>query len=162
MLCLAPRRRHGFISGSRSFSMHIDRSALLPYSALDVYRVVHDVPAYPQFLSWCSDAALHEQDENQQLASLWVTLGGLTQQFTTRNRLVPGEALTMALVEGPFRRLSGEWRFKDLDEHGSKVSLHLSFEFSNSLLSSAFQRGFARISERMVVEFARRAQEVYG
>lgn len=142
--------------------MQIDRSALLPYSALDMYRLVHDVPAYPTFLSWCSDAAVHEQGEEQQLASLWVTVGGLTQQFTTRNRLVPGELLTMSLVEGPFRRLSGEWRFIDLDEYGSRVSLHLSFEFSNTLLSSAFRRGFARVSERMVGEFARRAEKLYG
>lgn len=128
---------------------------------MDMYRLVHDVPSYPRFLSWCSDAAVHEQGEEQQLASLWVTLGGLTQQFTTRNRLVPGELLTMSLVEGPFRRLSGEWRFQDLERYGSKVSLHLNFEFSNSLLSSAFRRGFARISERMVGEFARRAEAVY-
>lgn len=141
--------------------MHIDRSALLPYSALDMYRLVHDVPSYPLFLSWCSDTAVHEQGEEEQLASLWVTVGGLTQQFTTRNRLVPGELLTMSLVEGPFRRLSGEWRFQDLDSYGSKVSLHLSFEFSSTLLSSAFRRGFGRISERMVGDFARRADALY-
>jgi len=127
-----------------------------------MYKLVHDVPAYPRFLSWCSDATVHEQDEEEQLASLWVTVGGLTQQFTTRNRLVPGEVLTMSLVEGPFRRLGGEWRFANLGEQGSKVGLHLSFEFSNSLLSSAFRRGFARISERMVADFARRAESLYG
>lgn len=141
--------------------MLIERSALLPYTAQEMYRLVHDVPSYPQFLSWCSDAAVHEQDDSQQLASLWVTVGGLTQQFTTHNRLVPGEVLTMSLVEGPFRRLSGEWRFADLGEAGSKVSLHLAFEFSNALLSSAFRRGFSRISERMVAEFAHRARDIY-
>lgn len=142
--------------------MHIDRSALLPYSALEMYRLVHDVPSYPRFLRWCSDATVHEQDEAQQLATLWVTLGGLTQQFTTRNRLVPGELLTMSLVEGPFRRLTGEWRFEPLGAAGSRVRLHLSFEFSSVLLSSAFRRGFSRISERMVAEFARRAESIYG
>ncbi|MDX1555050.1 MAG: type II toxin-antitoxin system RatA family toxin [Xanthomonadales bacterium] len=142
--------------------MQIDRSALLPFSAHDMYRLVLDVPAYPQFLSWCRDSEVHEQDEGQQLASLWIKVGGMTQQFTTRNRLVPGEVLTMSLVEGPFRRLSGEWQFRNLGDSGSKVSLHLSFEFSNSLLSSAFRRGFERISERMVSEFARRAESLYG
>jgi ribosome-associated toxin RatA of RatAB toxin-antitoxin module len=142
--------------------MHIERSALLPYSAHEMYQLVHDVPDYPRFLSWCSDATVHEQDNDQQLASLWVTVGGLTQQFTTRNRLVPGELLTMSLVEGPFRRLGGEWRFASLGDSGSKVSLHLTFEFSSSLLSSAFQRGFARISERMVGDFASRARALYG
>lgn len=142
--------------------MHIDRSALLPYSALDMYRLVRDVPSYPRFLSWCSDSTVHEEDDQQQLASLWVTVGGLTQQFTTRNRLVPGELLTMSLVEGPFRRLTGEWRFANLGDAGSKVSLHLSFEFSSTLLSSTFRRGFARVSARMVAEFARRAEALYG
>ncbi len=142
--------------------MQIDRFALLPYSPLDVYRLVHDVPAYPQFLSWCSDAEVHEQDEQQQLASLWVTVGGLTQQFTTRNRLVPGEVLVMSLVEGPFRSLAGSWKFEPLGDDGCKVSLSLEFEFSSSLLSSAFRRGFARVTERMVGEFAQRAQALYG
>ena len=127
-----------------------------------MYRLVHDVPSYPRFLTWCSDSTIHDQDENQQLASLWVTVGGLTQQFTTRNRLVPGELLTMSLVEGPFRRLTGEWRFDSLGDIGSKVSLHLNFEFSSSLLSSTFRRGFARVTERMVTEFARRAEALYG
>ena len=142
--------------------MHIERSALLPYSAFEMYQLVHDVPSYPNFLSWCSDATVHEQDPDHQLASLWVTVGGLTQQFTTRNRLVSGERLTMSLVEGPFRRLKGEWLFVDLGEPGSKVTLDLTFEFSNALLSTAFRRGFARISEHMVAEFARRAEEIYG
>jgi ribosome-associated toxin RatA of RatAB toxin-antitoxin module len=127
-----------------------------------MYRLVHDVPSYPRFLSWCSDATVHEQGEGHQLASLWVRVGGMTQQFTTRNRLVPGELLTMSLVEGPFQRLSGEWSFEALGEQGSKVRLDLTFEFSSTFLSSAFRRGFARISERMVGEFARRAEEIHG
>lgn len=142
--------------------MQIDRFALLPYTPLDVYRLVHDVPAYPQFLSWCSDAEIHEQDAQQQLASLWVTVGGITQKFTTRNRLVPGELLAMSLVDGPFRSLGGSWSFEALGTQGCKVSLSLEFEFSNSLLSSAFRRGFARVTERMVGEFAERAQNLYG
>lgn len=142
--------------------MHIERSALLPYSANDMYRLVHDVAAYPAFLKWCTDAAIHEQGEDHQLASLSVRVGGLTQQFTTRNRLVPGELLTLSLVEGPFKRLSGEWRFEPLGDAGSKVQLDLTFEFSNSFLSSTFRRGFARITEKMVGEFARRAEVIYG
>ena len=142
--------------------MHIERFALLPYSAHQMYRLVHDVTAYPTFLSWCSDATVHEQDEGSQLASLWVRVGGLTQQFTTRNRLVPGELLTMSLVEGPFQRLTGEWGFESLGESGSKVRLDLTFEFSSSLLSSTFRRGFARITDRMVGDFARRAEDIHG
>lgn len=142
--------------------MLITRTALVLHPAKAMYRLVHDVPSYPQFLSWCVQAEVLEQDSDYQLASLGVAMGGLRQRFTTRNRLVTGERLVMNLVEGPFRSLHGEWRFEPLGDEGSRVSLELKFEFSSAVMSAAFRRSFARISERMVRDFSARADEVYG
>ena len=142
--------------------MKIERSALVLYTAMDMYRLVHDVPSYPQFLKWCTEARVHEQDHEQQLASLGVRVGGLQQTFTTRNRLVPGERLSLSLVEGPFQSLSGEWRFTPLGDAGSKVTLELSFAFRRGLVSVAFERGFSRIADHLVGEFCKRADRLYG
>jgi ribosome-associated toxin RatA of RatAB toxin-antitoxin module len=142
--------------------MEITRTALVLHSAQDMYRLVQDVTSYPAFLSWCSDADVLEQTAELQLARLQVSIGGLTQSFTTRNRLVPGQLLTMSLVEGPFRHLSGEWQFDALAARGSKVSLRLSFDFSSSLLSAAFRRGFTRVADKLVADFCRRADQVHG
>ena len=70
--------------------------------------------------------------------------------------------MTLALVEGPFRALNGEWRFKSLGKQGSKVSLQLNFEFVPGLISMAFQSGFKYIAGHMIHEFSRRADEQYG
>ena len=129
---------------------------------MDMFRLVRDVPSYPQFLSWCLDAQVHEQSSDLQLASLVIKVSGITQKFTTRNRLVCGERLTLSLVDGPFRHLSGEWRFDPLGAEGSKVSLILGFDFSSKVLSSAFRRGFTHIADRLVLDFSKRADEVYG
>lgn len=142
--------------------MKIERSALVIYSAMDMYRLVHDVPSYPQFLKWCTEAEVHEQDHEQQLASLGVRVGGLQHRFTTRNRLVPGERLSLSLVDGPFRSLSGEWLFLPLGDAGSKVTLILDFAFARGLVSSAFERGFSRIADHLVGEFCKRAETLYG
>lgn len=142
--------------------MEVTRTALVLHPANDMYQLVLDVNSYPDFLSWCTRAQVLEQTAELQLARLDVSLGGLNQSFTTRNRLVPGELLTLALVEGPFRHLSGEWRFDALAEKGSKVSLRLSFDFSSSVLSAAFRRGFARVADKLVLDFSRRADQVYG
>jgi ribosome-associated toxin RatA of RatAB toxin-antitoxin module len=142
--------------------MKIERSALVVYPAMDMYRLVHDVPSYPEFLKWCVEAVVHEQDAEQQLASLAVRVAGLQQRFTTRNRLVAGERLVMSLVDGPFQALSGEWRFLQLGEAGSKVTLELDFDFQRGLVSSAFQKGFARIADHLVGEFCRRAERLYS
>jgi ribosome-associated toxin RatA of RatAB toxin-antitoxin module len=141
--------------------MRIQRSALVVHPAMDMYQLVHDVPSYPRFLKWCTDAVVHEQDHEQQLASLSIRVGGLQQRFTTRNRLVPGERLSLSLVEGPFQSLAGEWTFTQLGESGSKVTLELNFDFRKGFVSSAFQRGFSRVADHLVGEFCQRAKEIY-
>lgn len=142
--------------------MQISRTALVLYSAADMYRLVHDVPSYPEFLSWCAAAEVLEQDAGQQLAALTVSVGGFQQRFTTRNRLEPGRALSMQLVDGPFRALSGAWSFTTLADLGSKVHLELGFELDSSLVAVAFARGFAHVADRMVRDFCARAEQVYG
>lgn len=141
--------------------MDIARSALVPHSALNMYRLVHDVSAYPLFLSWCSGAEVHEQSAELQVASLDLLVGGLSSRFTTRNRLQRGERLVMGLVEGPFQRLSGEWRFEQLGSDGSKISLELAFEVNSRFMSGAFSQGFSRVADRLVKDFSQRADEVY-
>jgi len=141
--------------------MDITRSALVLHSAAEMYRLVLDVPHYPLFLNWCSAAQVIEQSPELQVASLEVSIGGLRHAFTTSNRLVPTEAIFLSLKQGPFSRLSGHWTFQQLGDAGSKVTLHLAFDFSNTLLSSAFRSGFARVADRLVEDFSRRADVVY-
>jgi ribosome-associated toxin RatA of RatAB toxin-antitoxin module len=142
--------------------MKIERTALIMHPAMEMYRLVHDVPSYPGFLRWCTFAQVHEQSDEYQLASLGIKIAGIEQRFMTRNQLVPGERLGLSLVEGPFRSLSGEWRFKALGERGSKISLELRFDFLPGLISTAFQRGFRNIADHLVQEFCLRADELYG
>ena len=157
MLCLPPLQ-----ITIRYFRMEIKRTALVLHSAMDMFRLVQDVPAYPQFLSWCINAEVHKQTSQEQVASLVIRIAGLDHSFTTRNRFVSGEQLTLSLVDGPFSHLSGEWKFKPLGDDGSKVMLLLNFDFSSSMLSSAFRRGFAQVADKLVHDFGKRADQVYG
>ena len=76
-----------------------------------MYALVEDIEAYPRFLPWCAAAVVHERRPDATKATLTVGLGGLRHSFTTLNENRPGEAIDMRLVEGPFRRFHGEWRF---------------------------------------------------
>ena len=90
---------------------------------MDMFRLVRDVPAYPEFLAWCVSSQVHEQTAEHQVATLVVKVSGMTQSFTTHNRFVPGERLTLSLVDGPFRPLSGEWLFEPLGMKDSSVGV---------------------------------------
>ena len=141
--------------------MNVERSALVAHSAMDMYRLVADVPAYPQFLSWCAATIVHEQDSEIQKASLTVTVAGIRQQFTTINSLYAGERVEMRLLEGPFKDLQGEWSFVQLGEDGCKISLTLDFEMKGGPIATMFGKGFGKIANRLVEDFCKRAEKVY-
>ena len=141
--------------------MKIERSALVTYSALDMFQLVADVPSYPQFLSWCTATQVHEQNTEMQKASLTVVVAGIRQHFTTINTLSIGRRLEMKLLEGPFRNLQGEWSFFQLGEDGCKISLELEFEMTSGPMAKMFGKGFGKVANRLVEDFCQRAEKVY-
>ena len=139
----------------------VRRSALVPHTAMQMFDLVDDVAAYPEFLPWCSDAVEHERNDDEVRATLELHKGSLSRRFTTRNLREPGESLTMELIDGPFRHLEGVWHFDAVGDSGSKVSLHIDFEFSSAMLSLMFGSYFEQTCSSLVDAFTRRAREVY-
>lgn len=140
----------------------IDRSALVPYTAQEMFVIVDDVAAYPEFLPWCTAADEHSRSAEMVEATLELQKGAVSKSFTTRNTRHPFSAIDLALVGGPFRHLSGGWRFKDLGEGGCKVSLNLEFEFESKLVDMMFGSFFEDICNSLVDAFSKRAATVFG
>jgi len=138
----------------------IERSALVSHSAAEMYALVCDIESYPDFLPWCDSASISERSDTHQVATVGIDRRMKGIQFTTRNRLEPDEAIHLALVNGPFKRLSGVWRFKPISEDACRVELEMDFEFSSRLLSALLGAAFARICDSMVQAFVRRADQV--
>ena len=141
---------------------HIARSALVPYSAHEMFSLVADIPSYPQFLPWCGGARILSQDEDLVVASIDIAYKGVHKTFTTRNRLQTDKVLEMSLVEGPFRHLHGNWLFNTVGADACRVSFDLDFEVSNRLLALVINPVFTGIANQMVDSFAARARVVYG
>ncbi len=139
----------------------IARSALLPYSAEQVYNLVNDVKNYPEFLPWCGGSEVISETATEMEASVTISKAGLKQTFVTNNHLVPGKRIVMHLVEGPFKSLRGEWEFKVLDKDACKIHFEVEFEVSNRLLNVAIGPIFEQIATTMVDSFCERAKQVY-
>ncbi|HEY9049982.1 MAG TPA: type II toxin-antitoxin system RatA family toxin [Gammaproteobacteria bacterium] len=141
----------------------ISRNALVPYSVEEMYRLVEDVEAYPDFLPWCRSTAVLERNEQQVKASIEIAKGALNKSFTTINRMQHNKMIEMRLIEGPFKHLEGFWRFDALkDANACKISLDLDFEFESKLIAFAVGAVFNQIANTMVDAFCKRAVEVYG
>lgn len=132
------------------------------YSARQMFDLVNDVESYPEFLPWCSSTTLLSRTEDKVCAELEVARIGVSQKFTTCNRIVPGKYMDIQLVEGPFKHLRGAWEFKALRDDACKVELELDFAFSGKLINAAFGAVFNQIANTLVDAFCKRADEVYG
>ena len=140
----------------------VDRSALLPYTTSEMFDLVSDISAYPEFLPWCSGAQILSQEGEELSARIGFSVSGVSKSFTTRNRLRPGKEIAMQLVEGPFSELHGRWRFDALGDAGCKISLFLEYEFSSKMVSLVVGPVFNKIANTLVDAFQKRAVEVYG
>lgn len=140
----------------------IDRSALVNFSAPQMFELVNDIESYPQFMQGCVAARILEADENQLIGELTLAKAGLRLTFTTRNVLVYGQEMRMELVKGAFRSFSATWRFKTLTEQACKVSLEMEFEFASGLMDFAMEKLFAASANNLVDALVKRAQHVYG
>lgn len=154
----------------------IQRSALLPFAARQMYDLVNDVENYPEFLPWCENAEILVRDESEMVARLDVRRGGIEEQFTTRNALSEPDRIQMQLVEGPFAQLVGNWSFRSLgaaspadqgDEipaqpvTGCKVELAVQYELSRALVGRFMGNFFGRGISHLMDAFCRRAESLY-
>ncbi|MBE2898170.1 type II toxin-antitoxin system RatA family toxin [Pasteurellaceae bacterium 20609_3] len=140
----------------------VNQSALVGFSAQQMYQLVNDYEQYPHFLPGCVGAHTLNRSEKELTAELVISKAGISQQFTTHNVMQPNREILIELVEGPFRFLKGMWRFDPLDECSCIIRLQLEFEFSNFLISKVFGKIFEQLTQKMVAAFKQRANEVYG
>ncbi len=141
---------------------HVNKSALVPYLATEMFDLVDDVDAYADFLPWCSRSEVRSRSDGVVEASLELQKSAVSKSFVTRNTTVRGESIDLCLLDGPFRHLQGGWRFEALGDEGCKVSLELDFEFESRMVDMMFGAFFEDTCNSLVDAFIRRAAEVYG
>lgn len=139
----------------------IERSAIVPFSAEKMFKLVDDIASYPAFLPWCKSTTIFSRTDSEVKASIEISKAGLNKSFTTRNTNKKYSVIELNLVDGPFKSLKGQWRFDALQDNASKVSLEMEFEFSNKLLGMTLGPIFSQICNTLVNSFVSRAQEVY-
>lgn len=140
----------------------VQKSALIKYSAQQMFQIVDDIEAYPEFLPWCSGSKILKREDNIVEAELQISKAGFNKSFATRNRSDDHGKLFMTLLDGPFSSLDGVWDFMPLREDASKISLDLEFEMHGKFASLAFGAVFNQICNTMVKSFTDRAKQVYG
>ena len=135
------------------------QTALVPYSAEQVFGVVNDVESYPCFLPWCSGSEILSRSSTEIVARLDISGAGVKTSFTTRNLVAPFERIEMSLLKGPFSELEGCWKFKPIPDLGCKVEMELSVELGASVLELPFSKTFDKSAKKLVDAFCLRLEQ---
>jgi ribosome-associated toxin RatA of RatAB toxin-antitoxin module len=136
------------------------RSALVPYSAEQMFDLIEQVEHYPEFLPWCTRAQLIERTDEVVSATVEVGFRELHVGVTTRNEKRRPEWMAIHMQDGSFRHFFGEWRLLPLGTLGCRIDFSLRYELA---LPTERLAGplIDRAANQMVDAFVRRAEAVY-
>jgi len=135
---------------------------VLPYSPCQVFDMVADVAAYPDFLPWCIATRIRSVEEKQLVADMVIGFKMFREQFTSRVELNEPDSIEVKYEDGPFKYLKNSWLF-ELEENGHcLVDFSVEFEFRSQILEMAIGNIFTEAVHRMVSAFEKRAETLYG
>lgn len=139
----------------------------LPYSVDQMVALVADVQAYPDFIPWITqmrtwNALTREPGVTQLDAEAGVGFKFLSERFATRVLCDHNQGrVEVALLYGPFRKLSNIWAFYP-DPAGTRIEFSIDFEFKTRLLDALLKANMNGAVERLIGCFEERANLLYG
>src|SRR5690606_34075385 len=139
----------------------IHRSCRVPHTAAEMFDLVNDIEAYPEFLHWVRAARIDERGDDFVKATMDIGISGIHKSFTTLNTFERPQRLDIELVSGPFRHLDGLWEFEDIGDGECEVAVTLTFEVVASPLSMVFSMVFEELVRAQVSAFVHRADAIY-
>lgn len=140
----------------------IRKDAWVPYTSAQMFELVDKVEDYPYFLPWCQETTIYSRGDKEVKARIVVAKGAIRHSFSTVNHLQKPKVIDVHLLEGPFRRLEGSWRFETAERGGCNIHFHLEFEFSNKLINLTAGPILQKAAGSFIEAFCQRAKEIYG
>ena len=141
---------------------------MLPYAPDQLFRLVGDVEAYPDFVPWINamrtwNARRLGEGVDAVDAEAGVGFAFLKERFSTRvRRDAANRQIDVSLLSGPFKKLENRWRFLDAGHGCTRVEFDIDFAFKSRLLEALLTANFASAVEKLMRCFEARAKALYG
>ena len=139
----------------------VENSVLVAHPPERMFELVDRIEDYPLFLPWCGGTTLKSRDAHSTVATIHIAYMGIRQSFTTENTKEAPRLMRIRLLDGPFSKLEGEWRFLALSAEACKIELRLDYTFSSRVLEAILAPVFNHITNTFVDAFVRRADALF-
>lgn len=144
---------------------HVEK--ILPYRPQQLFALVGNVDAYPEFVPWIqSMRTWNARTEGEGItlvdAQAGVGFSFLKEKFSTRVRRDAGaRQIDVALLSGPFKHLTNRWRFVEAPG-GTRIEFDIDFEFKSRLLAGLLSANFHHAVDKLMACFEARARALYS
>ena len=137
----------------------IKKQAIVFHSKERMFELVDQVEDYPTFLPWCGETEVLARNKDITRAKINIRFKGIKQSFTTENHKTYPDKMVINLIDGPFKKLEGEWRFIEIEEGSSRIELELNYEFKNFILEKLISPAFSVIANTFIDSFVTKANK---
>jgi coenzyme Q-binding protein COQ10 len=143
------------------------------YAAADMFALVCDVEAYPQFVPLCEGMRVVSRSPSGEgveviVAEMEVGFKAICERFTSRVACdAQKREVLVEYINGPFKKLQNRWAFQDEpigpgETPRSVIEFYISYEFRSFALGVLMGAMFDKAFQKYADAFIKRAGEVYG
>ena len=143
-----------------------EEKQLVAYTKDQMFDLVSNIDEYKEFLPWCNDSKIisRERFDDYEVVTADLEIGYDQFVYTYRSEVKLAKdksSINVKNLDGPFKYLTNEWKFADIDENNSEIEFMIDFELNLSLLDVLMKKFFNLAFQRMVSAFIDRAKEIY-
>ena len=137
----------------------------LNFSKEDIINLVLDIDCYKDFLPWCKNSVIKNklQEKNRDIifADLQIGYKFIADTYTSIVIFDKKKSeIKVIPLNGPIKKLSNIWKFKDLDKKSCEISFFIEIELSNYFLNKMLERFFDIGFEKIFSSFENRAKKI--
>lgn len=139
---------------------------IVPFSSEQMFNLVADIDSYKEFLPWCNDSKIIEtnQKEDHSLLIADLEIGYDQFVYTYRSEVLvmnDKSEINVRDLDGPFKYLKNQWKFKSINEHSCQIEFYIDFELNIKVFDILMKKFFDLAFQKMVEAFTNRAKEIY-
>ena len=139
---------------------YINKSEEINVNKETIFNLINNVDNYQKFLPWCTNSKILIKQDSSMTAEIEISKSFVNWKFTTENNYKVNKIIELKLVDGPFSHLEGHWKFDEIDEFNTQVTLYLEYKFDNKLIEMSIKPVFSNIMSSILDSFISEAYKL--
>jgi len=132
----------------------------------DLINLVLDIEKYPEFVPFCFDAKVYENNDEGDfikiIADLTIGKGPFKDTYKSDVKFNKKESIIKVTnIGGPLNHLENTWHFKK-HQNGTEIFFDIDFEIENKFLNIVMTKSFQFGLDKIADAFQKRAEKLFG